>query len=41
MNYAIEMESRAMIHIPGFIKTGSGIQKSIGEDTHTDTHIGR
>jgi hypothetical protein len=27
MKYAIEMRSGAMIHIPRFIKIGSGIQK--------------
>jgi hypothetical protein len=30
MNYAIEMGSGAMIYIPNFIKTGSGIQKFAG-----------
>jgi hypothetical protein len=30
MKYAVEMGSVAMIYIPGFIKTGSGIQKIIG-----------
>jgi hypothetical protein len=30
MKYAIEMGSGAMIYIPSFIKTGSGIQKLIG-----------
>jgi hypothetical protein len=29
MKYAIEMGSGAMIYIPSFIKTGSGIQKLI------------
>jgi high-affinity Fe2+/Pb2+ permease len=29
MKYAFEMGSRAMIYIPSFIKTGSGIQKLI------------
>jgi hypothetical protein len=27
MNYAVEMGSVTMIHIPSFIKTGSGIHK--------------
>jgi hypothetical protein len=27
MKYAFEMGSGAMMHIPSFIKTGSGIQK--------------
>jgi hypothetical protein len=31
MKYAVEMESGAMIYIPSFIKTGSGIQKLIVE----------
>jgi hypothetical protein len=30
MKYAVEMGSGAMIYIPSFIKTGSGIQKLIG-----------
>jgi hypothetical protein len=29
------MRSDAMTHIPSFIKTGSGIQKLMGEDTGT------
>jgi hypothetical protein len=33
MNYAVEMGSGAMVYIPSFIKTGSGIQKLIGGDT--------
>jgi hypothetical protein len=37
MKYAVEMGSGAMIYIPSFIKIGSGIQKLIREDTHTDT----
>jgi hypothetical protein len=36
MKYAVEMNSDAMIYVPSFIKTGSAIQKLIGE--HTDTH---
>jgi hypothetical protein len=35
MNYAVEMGSDAMIYIPSFIKTGSGIQKLIGGDSQT------
>jgi hypothetical protein len=31
MNYAFEMGSDAMIHIPSFIKIGSGIQKLMRE----------
>jgi hypothetical protein len=30
VKYATEMGSRAMIYIPSFIKTGSGIQKLLG-----------
>jgi hypothetical protein len=30
MKYAFEMSSGAMICAPSFIKTGSGIQKSMG-----------
>jgi hypothetical protein len=37
MKYTIEMASGAMIYIPGFIQIGSGIQKLIGGDTHTQT----
>jgi hypothetical protein len=35
MKYAVEMGEGAMICIPSFIKTGSGIQKLIGENTQT------
>jgi hypothetical protein len=35
-----EIGSGVMIHIPTFIKIGSGIQKSMGEDTHTHTEEG-
>jgi hypothetical protein len=31
MKYAVEFGSGAMIYIPSFIKTGSGIQKLMGE----------
>jgi hypothetical protein len=34
---AVEMGSGAMIYIPNFIKTSSGIQKLIGERTHRHT----
>jgi hypothetical protein len=37
MKYADEIGSGAMIHIPSFIKTGSGAQKLTGEDTCTQT----
>jgi hypothetical protein len=30
MKYAIERDSSAMIFMPGFIKSGSGIQKLMG-----------
>jgi hypothetical protein len=33
MKYTVEMGSGAMIYIPSFIKTGSGIQKLIGVHT--------
>jgi hypothetical protein len=36
MNYAVEMGLDAMIYIPSFIKTGSGIQKLIAR-IHTQT----
>jgi hypothetical protein len=37
MEYAVEMGSGAMIHIPSFIKIGSAIQKLIvGIHRHTD-----
>jgi hypothetical protein len=35
MQYTVEMGLGAMIYISSFIKTGSGIQKSIREDTQT------
>jgi hypothetical protein len=35
MKYATEMGSVAMIYIPCFIKTGSGIQKLMGGFTDT------
>jgi hypothetical protein len=38
MKYAVKMGSGAMIRIPDFIKTGSGIQKLIGGGfTDTDS----
>jgi hypothetical protein len=30
MKYAVEMDSGAMIYMPGFIKIGSGIQNLMG-----------
>jgi hypothetical protein len=38
MKYTVEMASDGMIYIPSFIKVGSGIQKLLRGDTHTDTH---
>jgi hypothetical protein len=35
---AIEMGSGVMIYIPGFIKVGSGIQKSMGGYTYMRAH---
>jgi hypothetical protein len=31
MKYAVQMGSGAMIYVPSFIESGSGIQKPIGE----------
>jgi hypothetical protein len=36
MEYAVEMCSGAMIYIPSFMKTGSGIQKLIREYIGTE-----
>jgi hypothetical protein len=36
MIYAVKVESGAMIHVPSFINTGSGVQVLIWEDSHTD-----
>jgi hypothetical protein len=33
------MGSGAVIYVPNFIKIGSGIQKLIGWDTHTDSKV--
>jgi hypothetical protein len=33
----VEMGSGAIIYIPSFIKIDSGIQKLIGDDSHTHT----
>jgi hypothetical protein len=38
VKYAVEMGSSAMIHIPSFIKIGSGIQK-LTAGRHTDKQI--
>jgi hypothetical protein len=37
MKYAVGMGSGAMMYIPSFIKTGSGIQKLIGGYTYRHT----
>jgi hypothetical protein len=34
MKYAVEMGSGTMIYIPSFMKSGSDIQKLIGESIH-------
>jgi hypothetical protein len=40
MKYAFEMGSGAMIHIPSFIETGSGIQRLTGGMyRHTDSKV--
>jgi hypothetical protein len=40
MNYAVEMDSGAMIYIPCFIKIGLAIQKLIwGIHRHTDSMV--
>jgi hypothetical protein len=36
MKHAIEIGSGAMMYVPSFVKTGSGIQKLFGQDTHTE-----
>jgi hypothetical protein len=38
---AVERRSVAMVYIPNFINTGSGIQKLIGEriQRHTDSKV--
>jgi hypothetical protein len=35
--YVVDVGSGAMIYIPSFIKIGSGTQKLLEGDTHTDT----
>jgi hypothetical protein len=40
MEYAVELGSGAMLHMPDFIKIGSGIQKLIGVDTPTHRQDG-
>jgi hypothetical protein len=41
MTYAVEMSSGAMIYIPRFINTGSGIQNVMGGGGYIDTQRGR
>jgi hypothetical protein len=36
--YTVETDSGAMAYIPSFIKTGSGIQKFVGEDLEKLKH---
>jgi hypothetical protein len=38
MKYAVGMGSSAMIHIPSFIKIGSGIQKLVGVEGDSQQH---
>jgi hypothetical protein len=38
MEYAVEMDSGAVIYILSFIRFGPGIQKLV-EDTHTDSMV--
>jgi hypothetical protein len=38
MKYAVEMGLGAMMHIPSFIKTGSGIHKLMKGDSQTHGH---
>jgi hypothetical protein len=38
MKYVVHMSSNAMIYIPSFIKTGSGIQKLIWRAGDSLTH---
>jgi hypothetical protein len=40
MKYAVEMDSGAMIYVPGFIKIGSSIQKLIVGNTQTHRQVG-
>jgi hypothetical protein len=40
VKHAIETDSGAMIYIPSFIKTGSGISKAEGGDTQTHRRDG-
>jgi hypothetical protein len=35
MKYVVEMGSGATIYIPGFVRTGSGIENLIGRDSQT------
>jgi hypothetical protein len=40
MEYAIEMDSSAVMYIPSFIKIGSGIQKLMGGDSQSHRQHG-
>jgi hypothetical protein len=40
VKYAVETDSGAMIYIPNFIKTGSGVQKLVGREGTTNTQNG-
>jgi hypothetical protein len=40
MKYAVEMGSGAMMYVPSLIKIGSGIQRLLRGDTHTDRQHG-
>jgi hypothetical protein len=40
MKYAVDMRSRAMMHIPNFMEIVLGIQKLMGGDTHTPRQHG-
>jgi hypothetical protein len=39
MKYTVEMGSGAMMYIPSFINTGSGIQKLMGGGIHRHTEM--
>jgi hypothetical protein len=40
MKYAVDMDSGAMIYIPSFIKSCSGIQELMGGDSQTQKQLG-
>jgi hypothetical protein len=39
VNYVVEMGSSAMIFVPTFIKTGSGIHKMVRGEAHRHTDL--